>query len=301
MAKVDPVVPEGGNAISPSGKKKQTAPWYRACFRLSNYTQEDIENFISSSSSIVPKMCFQEEDGRPKNPGGTPHLQGFVVFAPKKKYRPVQLFKQWIGHDRTNWRKMKGSVASNIGYCSDPVKRIPGGICYSRGLPKATVKMTRELARPLQLEIADKYIKNEDPLFGRELHWYYEEKGNWGKSMTALYMIDQMGATEVSGAKKDVCFGIQKLIETHGQCPPIVIVDIPRDGAKYVSYAGLEKIKDGKFFSEKYESGMARFNKPHIICFANTPPQWECMSLDRWRVFDVNKSVTKEIQQEDTW
>jgi len=116
-----------------------------------------------------------------------------------------------------------------------------------------------------------------------------------------MYMIDQMNATEVSGCKKDITCGIQKLIEAQGQCPPIVLVDIPRDGAKYVSYAGLEKIKDGKFFSEKYESGMCRFNKPHIVCFANDPPQWESMSLDRWVVFDVNKSVTKEVKQEDTW
>ncbi len=301
MAQIDPVVPEGGNANSPSGKKKQSSPWYKAVFRLSNYTQEDIKNFISSDSSIVPKMCFQEEDGRPKNPNGTPHLQGMVVFQRGKKHRPAGLFKKWLGHEKTHWEKMKFPLANSIFYCTNPAKRIPGGMMYSRGLPKATVPMTRELCYPIQLEIADKYIEDEDPLFGRKLHWYYEREGNWGKSQTAMYMIDQMNATEVSGCKKDITCGIQKLIEAQGQCPPIVLVDIPRDGAKYVSYAGLEKIKDGKFFSEKYESGMCRFNKPHIVCFANDPPQWESMSLDRWVVFDVNKSVTKEVKQEDTW
>ncbi len=170
---------------------------------------------------------------------------------------------------------------------------------YARGftVPTPLKKMTRELCRPTQLEIADKYIEREDELFGRNIHWYYETAGKWGKTQTALYMIDQMQATLVSGARKDVCYGIAKLIENTGECPPIVIVDIPRDGSQYVSYAGLEKIKDGAFFSEKFESGMCRFNKPHVVCFANEPPCYEKMSLDRWKVFNVDESVTEELER----
>ncbi len=267
--------------------------WVKCVFTLNNYTQDDIKNFIGSSGDEVPKLCFQQEEE------ACPHLQGFCVF--NKKRRPVQYWEPILGHARTHFEKMKGSLTQNVNYCTDLEKRIPDGFVYTRGCPKPTVLMTRELCWPIQLEIADKYIKDEDPLFGRQLHWYYEEKGNWGKSQTATYMIDQMGATEVSGCKKDITLGICKLIEKQGQCPPIVLVDIPRDGAGYVSYGGLEKIKDGKFFSEKYESGMCRFNRPHIICFANEPPCYDKMSLDRWVVFNVDESATIPLPEHVPW
>ncbi len=291
--KLDLLDPELGNTKSSEKRLKRETLWKKCVFTLNNYTQNDIKCLIGSFGSVVPTLCFQEEDE------GTPHLQGFCIFAVKK--RPIQYWSPILGHSKTSFRKMKGSIQQNMAYCTAKDKRIPNGIVYTRGCPEPTVLMTRALCRPIQLEIADKYIKKEDPLFGRYLHWYYEEKGNWGKSQTATYMIDQMGATEVSGSKKDVTCGIQKLIETAGQCPPIVLVDIPRDGAGYVSYGGLEKIKDGKFFSEKYESGMCRFNRPHIVCFANTPPCYEKMSLDRWKVFNVDESVTDEVPEHVPW
>lgn len=288
---LDLLDPELGNTKSSGKKQKRETLWKRCLFTLNNYTQNDIKCLIGSSGSVVPTLCFQEEDE------GTPHLQGFCIFAVKK--RPIQYWGPILGHVKTRFEKMKGSIMQNYVYCTERDKRIPEGIVYERGCPDPTVLMTRELCYPIQLAIADKYIKKEDPLFGRYLHWYYETKGNWGKSQTATYMIDQMGATEVSGCKKDVTCGIQKLIEKRGQCPPIVIVDIPRDSAAYVSYGGLELIKNGKFFSEKYESGMCRFNRPHIICFANTPPAYEKMSLDRWKVWNVDVSVTEEVTDEE--
>jgi hypothetical protein len=97
-------------------------------------------------------------------------------------------------------------------------------------------------------------------------------------------MIDQMGAFEVSGKGADVLCGISKFIEEHGRCPPIIIYDIPRSTSEYVSYQSIEKLKDGKFFSGKYESGMVRYNKPHIVCFANCEPDVEKLSGDRWVV-----------------
>ena len=297
--KVDPVDPKLGNTKSFGAKRRKRVKnkdaretlWKRCLFTLNNYTQDDIKTLTGSNGSEVPTLCFQEEEE------GCKHLQGFMIFAVKK--RPVKYWTPIMGHNRTSFRVMSGSVVKNVAYCTDLVKRIPDGYVYTRGCPEPTVLMTRELCYPIQLAIADKYIEKEDPLFGRYLHWYYEETGNWGKSQTATYMIDQMEATEVSGCKKDVTCGIQKLIEKRGQCPPIVIVDIPRDSASYVSYGGLELIKNGKFFSEKYESGMCRFNRPHIICFANTPPAYEKMSLDRWKVWNVDKSVTQELTAEE--
>ncbi len=277
------------------GKKKRKSPSNFWQFTLNNYTQEDIKNLEGADGAEITHMVFQTEDAPTT---GTPHLQGFTKWS--RRVRPMEFGWELMGHKRLSW-KHKGrnqTVANRVQYCSDPNKRNADNYLYVRGfvVPEPLKKMTREMCRPLQLEIADKYIEKEDELFGREIHWYFEEEGKWGKTQTALYMIDQMGATLVSGARKDVCFGICKLVEKQGACPPIVIVDIPKDGSKFVSYAGLEKIKDGAFFSEKFESGMCRFNKPHIVCFANEPPNYEKMSIDRWKVFNVNVSVTEPAE-----
>jgi len=162
---------------------------------------------------------------------------------------------------------------------------------FSLGLPREVVKMEESMLRPEQLAIANRFKEFEHPLWGRKIYWFWESKGNWGKSITATYMIDNMNATEVSGKGADVLCGISQLIEKTGECPPIVIYDIPRSiGAEYVSYMALEKLKDGKFFSGKYESGMVRYNKPHIVCFANEPPEYGKLSTDRWVVECLDKN-----------
>ena len=284
-----PVVPGGGNANSPPGKVKQSSPWLRFCFRLSNYTTEDIEKLKSSNSSIVPQLGFQEEDTDEDGKPTTPHLQGFGVF--NKKKRPIGYFKTLLGHARTHFAKMKGSILENVVYCTSEFredgvtrKRKIGGDVYKRGLPRPVVKMTYGHLTDDQKEIVDKYKEFEDPLFGREIHWYWEPDGEWGKTKTQKYMFDNMGATGVGGHKKDMFYALSELKKKHGEVPPIVIINLVKDtDMQYVSYAGMESIKDGWFFSPKFESGMCRFNSPHLLVFANAEPDMSRFTKGRGR------------------
>jgi hypothetical protein len=82
-------------------------------------------------------------------------------------------------------------------------------------------------------------------------------------------------------------YGIVKYIEKHGFAPTSVIIDIPRSRLDYVSYTAIEEIKNGCFFSTKYESDMVVFNSPHIICFANAYPETSQMSADRWKIYEI--------------
>jgi hypothetical protein len=60
----------------------------------------------------------------------------------------------------------------------------------------------------------------------------------------------------------------------------LVICDVPRAAGNFVNYGALEQVKNGLFFSSKYESEMAVFNPPHVICFANSKPK----EMARWRL-----------------
>ena len=58
----------------------------------------------------------------------------------------------------------------------------------------------------------------------------------------------------------------------------------------YLSWCGIEEIKDMFFYSGKYEGGMVCGENPHVIIFANEEPPLEKMSNDRWRVIEIKQS-----------
>ncbi len=266
-----------GNTITSRTISKQCSPAKKWCFTLNNFTNEDIQKLKVPNSSIVPEISmiqFQEEIGE----SGTKHLQGWIKFS--KKIRPLVPFQKYLGHGHIHWEKMRGSIKENTSYCS----KAGGSNLFSKGVPVPIVKMTYDLLRPKQKAIADCYIEDEDPLFGREIHWYWEPDGGWGKSILTKYMVDCMGAIIVSGACKDALHGVADWIRTKEAGPRIIVFDIPRCNAGHVSYQAIEAIKNGTFFSGKYESGMVRFNSPHVIIFSNQPPEYEALSQDRWVV-----------------
>jgi hypothetical protein len=250
-----------------------------------NYHLREDESFEQVSKHLVEVLkndieCaeyfFGEEFGKS---GKTRHIEGgFITRADRKRFSAIQKIFQFSYLGKSSKKNLK----KNIEYAFKEGNRY----IKSDGIevPMPLVKMTRDLLRPPQVKIADLFTQREHPLWGRKIYWFWEPIGNWGKSILATYMIDQMDAYEVSGKGNDVLCGISAYIEKNDKCPPIIIYDIPRSTAGYVSYQSIEKLKDGKFFSGKYESGMVRYNKPHIICFANSAPDMEMMSKDRWVV-----------------
>ena len=63
----------------------------------------------------------------------------------------------------------------------------------------------------------------------------------------------------------------------------------------YLSYTGIEEVKNGCFFSQKYESAMVVMPYPTIIVFANEEPCYGKMSQDRWRVQQIGGGFKKHV------
>ncbi len=239
----------------------------RWCFVLNNYKKEDLVEIVSTFHKLGYKYIIGEEVGA----SGTPHLQGYCESP--KVFRPFSAFKKYNAH----WEKCKGNRMQNITYCMKD-----GKYQTNMHIPRPLDKVTRKDLRPEQLEIADMFLDYEDPK-GRKIYWFWEHIGNWGKTVLAIYMVDQLGAIVVGGKASDAAYAVQQYTVKHGEGPRIVIMDVPRTkSAEYISYESIENIKNGCFFSGKYEGGMVRFNKPHFIVFANEPPETSRMSSDRW-------------------
>lgn len=156
-------------------------------------------------------------------------------------------------------------------YCAKEETRVEGP--WTKGLPKP-ITVIEEL-RPWQKEIED-IVKGEPD--DRTIHWYWEETGGVGKTALAKYLCVKYKAMYVNGKTSDILYAASENPDAD-----VYIINIARDDYSE-PYKTLETLKDGIWFSGKYESKMTVRNPPHIIVFANRPPFEGRLSEDRLRV-----------------
>ncbi len=256
-----------------SGNTSQISPSKHWIFTLNNYTQEDIRAFTESDSSIVPQFCFQEEVGE----SGTPHLQGYLAFTTKK--RPFSVFKT----KRIHWEKCR-NIKASISYCQK------NDTCTGQ-------KFFRNIIRPYTVSIPKMYYWQKDiikllkgPVNDRTLYWYYEKVGCTGKTTLQKYIfLNFPHCLIVSGKAADMKHAVVKYIETNNMYPQIILANIPRSSLDYISYAGIEDVKDMFFHSGKYEGGQVCGPSPHFFLFANERPDTHAVSKDRWIIHQIRK------------
>lgn len=246
------------------------------CFTYNNYPSEfrAFEQELRAQSS---RYVFQQEVGE----NGTPHLQGFVVF--KSRRRLSTLKRSFF--DGIHWEPTRDCDRS-AAYCSDPDKRAEGGDCFKFGFPEP-LSLISEL-RPWQRSLCDRLDERAND---RTIYWRFERSGGSGKTAFCRWLVGNQlhNAIYVAGKSADVKFAICK----HFEADPchrdglIVLWDIPRSCESYISYSGIEEVKNGIFFSGKYESGQVIFNHPHVVCFANFEPDRAKLSDDRWNIKEI--------------
>jgi hypothetical protein len=72
--------------------------------------------------------------------------------------------------------------------------------------------------------------------------------------------------------------------------PEIVLINIPKSfDQEYLSYTGIEEVKDMLFYSGKYEGGQVDGNPPFVFVFSNIPPEVDKLSEDRWMIYNIDE------------
>lgn len=251
-----------GNTITkPEPKKRITASKYW-CFTLNNYTKEEYDSIITFLNLAPNKYIIGKEKGEK----GTPHLQGYINF--EDKCRPLE--KKELCK-RIHWEKCKGTEEDNIKYCSKDGDYIVKGLKVNK-----PIKLIKEdMLYTWQKEIIEVVKKEPDD---RVIYWYWSDGGKVGKTQFAKYLSYHYGAVPVDGKKNDILFCTATFDSD------IYIFDFERTCEEYISYGAMEKVKNGYYMCAKYESKPIIRNPPHIICFANFPPDYEALSKDRWVV-----------------
>jgi len=263
-------------------------------FTANNFSKININEILDNKE--ISRYAFQEEIGKGQIcdfsglvlKEGTPHLQGYVEFH--EKIRPKHKFSK-----RFHWEIARNTHAC-IEYCSSTGKyadKQHGKQWTNILYIKNQVSTIKEL-RFWQERALDK-ICNEDN--DRNIWWFYDTKGGIGKSAFCKYLCVEYDAIILSGKASDMKYAILKRIEK-GRRIGLVILDIPRESFDYVSYSGIEEIKNGCFFSSKYEGGMCLFEPPTVVCFANERPDHNTMSRDRWKIFKItNEDDSDELTE----
>ena len=275
----------------------------RMSFTLNNYTDIEFTHLLTEFEKY--KYIIGKEVGE----SGTPHLQGYVEFGKQVSFTQIKKINK-----RMHFASSKGNRKENVKYCSkdgDFVTNIPvernirllsryenvvwkdwqakiiqiietGKDCCSRNF--LDEKTGPETAVP------DFFLDEKNSSrFARKIWWFWEKNGNVGKSFLCKYLYLKYDAIICNGKKDDVFNQVNTWLQKHedDEDPKVVVCDVPRSAIEYFNYGALEKLKDGLFYSGKYEGGICAFDPPVVICCANSLPNLGEMSMDRWEIYDI--------------
>lgn len=277
----------------------------RWVFTLHGATNDQLEKaskYFDSDENV--EMCvFSREMGEH---GIHPHFQGYLELKTPK--RMMTTFREFLESDNFHLEIARSPRRNNINYVYAVDKPYEiGWIAYKKGTFDRPERYDNRVAeklkvfkpRPFQKEIIDlvnNYVKEND----RTIHWFYEPTGNVGKSFLSKWLHVIHGAVIVSGRGSDIKHALARVRELSRHDPALVIVDLARSARITKDLVScLESLKNGLFFSGKYDSGMISTKNPcQVIVFANIPPTSiiNQFSRDRWDIHKILPNLETQKQ-----
>lgn len=247
------------------------------CMTWNNYTEEEYLELEQVFKDLGWVYIIGKEVGK----SGTPHLQIYCEAKNPVSFEGMK--KRW---PKCHIEKAKGSREENKKYCSKENAASMNIPLSPEELYDIEMKQEYEDCKwyPWQEEILNLI---ESPPDKRKVHWYWEETGNVGKSFLCKYLDWKYDAIIANGKQSDVFNQYKDYLQNKKKQPKVALIDIPRSHKDYICYSTFEKIKDGLFYSGKYEGGKLRLTKHHLIIFANFEPDIDKLSLDRWDIHEI--------------
>ena len=271
--------------------RSQDATYEYWAFRFTSSKVRSYQHLVDELNvNWIFAYRFQLERGE----GGVDHYQGSFHVKPKKRKGYLQ--KYFVGcmeelefPFKDYLEKSKSCAADR--YCMKDETRIAGP--WEKNMPvlPPPIKILKdEQLYDWQKDLVERLKDEPDD---RKIVWLWEPDGCKGKTSIAKYLHVTQKAVYLGGKAADMKHCIVQYIEKN-PAPRVVLINIPRASKDFVSYTGIEEIKDGLFFSGKYEGGMVCFNSPHVVVFSNEEPDYSKMSGDRWDVIPLHVSTLNE-------
>ena len=288
------------------------------CFTLNNYTEQDVARLSSLiEQPHVSYLIFGKEVGE----SGTPHLQGFISLAQRKRGNAV---KTTIGsnphveiarsiHNAIEYCKKEGDwidfgqMGSTQGKRSDLEafkEDVKAGTLDHKELREthsdvwakytrfciAYVQDNQPTPEPIEHELrpwqqALLSILESEP-DSRKINFIVDEVGNSGKSWFAhWYAYHHKNDSQVlnPGPKKDMAYALAPGLR-------VFFLDAPRSKqGEFIQYDFLEDLKNGYVFSTKYESRIKTYKPMHVVVSMNERPDMTKLSADRYNIINIRQ------------
>lgn len=276
---------ELGNTITNSPKKtmKKYRKW---CFTLNNYTEieyNELLNILTSKTSY--KYIIGKEIGKENN---TPHLQGYIESKNQITFNTLKNI-----NNRLHLEKANGTRKQNIIYCSKDNNYITNfnmNLYIDKNSYLLNLEYNNITWNNFQKDILN-IIDNNKP-HNRKINWYYEKKGNVGKSFLCKYISLKYKNVIISEGKKDNIYNqVLTLLNNENYDITkriIILLDISRHNLDYINYGCIESLKNGCFYSGKYEGGNCIYPIPFVFIFSNEEPDLYKWSKDRYNIIKIN-------------
>lgn len=269
---------------SPPPAKKGRVEKARAWIGTINLADEELKD---ETLAYVNQVVKQESNGKvsayvyqlERGEEGTLHVQFYVRWENAKSFEQA---KDAMG-SRCHIEVCHKSKAAQD-YCSKMDTRV--GPCYTN-LDRIEKKLM-----PNPLSGKEMYRWENDlvaELGGdadeRKVIWYVDPIGGAGKTTFLKYLYFRYGQELLiaGGKRSDICYMALQAVKS---CTPrICVANLTRAEKEYVSYSGLESLKDGVIVSTKYESKTIVLTRcVHVVVFANYEPDVSKLSADRWSI-----------------
>lgn len=129
----------------------------------------------------------------------------------------------------------------------------------------------------------------------RHIDWYMDTQGNVGKSEMTDLLVAQHGAIEWKPTGHDRDCSFQLLNAANKKPPNLIVCDLENGEARHVCWAALERAKNGKCMTNKYEGGSYRGKRPHVLVFSNENPLSCPLTGERLHVYEIkDKDIISE-------
>lgn len=230
---------------------------------------------IDTLREYCKKWCFQQEKGSETD---YLHFQGRVSFKVKTRSPTILPKAHW-------------SVTSNVNtdnefYVMKPDTRVDG--------PWSDKTYTEPLYIPRQVSEHKNFLPWQSTAVDMSLNWdprriytIFDDVGGVGKSTFAMWMLTHQRGRIIPFINN--CKDLMRMVcdLPTSNC---YIIDIPRSIKKNELrglFAGIEMVKNGYAFDDRYTFKEKTFDSPIIWVFCNKLPKASYLSADRWLVFKI--------------
>jgi hypothetical protein len=256
------------------------------------------EDFVANSlemfawlNGVAKHFTFQKERGD----GGYVHWQGRISLIKKRRKPELITLLVSLGKKIPNYLEPTVLVEHRSGdmfYAQKEDTRIEGP-WTDRDKPTYIPRQIRDIK---QLYPWQQQIVNDASVWNtRTINLVYCPVGNKGKT------------TLVGWCR---AYGIARVLPSVNECKDLLrmvcdmptstmyLFDMPRSMNKerlYGFFSAIETIKDGYAYDDRYAFKEKSFDCPNIWIFSNSLPDFNMLSTDRWKIWEIDASNSLKL------